>query len=93
MDSNERLLRETIAQTIAIYSETRHRTPDEKATALRELRCYLVILISQDVTDRTRLTVKALTHLRELEHRPPPVPNWMRRRVELVMNSSALESD
>lgn len=88
MDANEGLLTETIAQTIAIYSVTRRRTPDEKATALRELRCYLPVLINQGVTDRTRLTVKALTHLRELEHRPLPVPNWMRHRTDATAPSA-----
>jgi hypothetical protein len=69
---NERLLAETIEQAMAIYSETRPRTDDEKAAALRELRCYLPVLINHNVADPICLTGKALRHLRELEHRPRP---------------------
>ena len=69
---NERLLAETIEQAMAIYCETRPRTDDEEAAALRELRCYLPLLINHNVTDPIGLTGKALRHLRELEHRPRP---------------------
>jgi len=72
MDTTERLLDETIEQAIAIYSEARPRTEDEKAAALRELRCYLPILIKHNLTDTMRLTARALRHLRELEGRPRP---------------------
>jgi hypothetical protein len=70
MNTYEQLLTETIEQTIAIYCSTRPRTEDEMAAALRELRCYLPIMITQNVTDRIRLAGKALRHLRELEYRP-----------------------
>ncbi len=72
MNSDERLLAETIEQTISIYSETRPRTDDEKAAALRELHCYLPLLINHNMADPIRLTGKALRHLRQLEHRPRP---------------------
>jgi hypothetical protein len=57
---------------MVIYSETRPRTDDEKAAALRELRCYLPLLIGHATADPIKLTGKALRHLRELEHRPRP---------------------
>jgi hypothetical protein len=72
MHSDERLLTETIEQAMAIYSETRPRTADERADALRELRCYLPLLIKHNIADPICLTGKALRHLRELEHRPRP---------------------
>jgi len=70
--NNERLLDDAIAQAMAIYSETRPRTDDEKAAALRELRCYLPLLIGDNAANAISLTGKALRHLRELEHRPRP---------------------
>jgi len=71
MNSDERLLADTIEQAIVIYSETRPRTIDEKAAALRELRCHLP-LIRQNIADPICLIGKALWHLRELERRPRP---------------------
>ena len=72
MNTTEQLLMDTIEQAIAVYCETRRRTDDEKAAALRELHCYLPVLIHHDTIDPERLTEKALRHLRELEHRPRP---------------------
>lgn len=72
MNSDRRLLDDTIEQAMAIYSETRPRTDDEKAAALRELRCYLPLLIGDSTADPIKLTGKALRHLRELERRPRP---------------------
>lgn len=74
MNSDRRLLDDTIEQAMAIYSETRPRTDAEKAAALRELRCYLPLLIGRSTSNPIKLTGKALRHLRELEHRPRPVP-------------------
>jgi hypothetical protein len=51
MNSDERLLAETIEQAMAIYSEARPRTDDEKEAALRELRCYLPLLITRKIAD------------------------------------------
>lgn len=72
MSSDQRLLDDAIEQAMAIYSETRPRTDDEKAAALRELRCYLALLIGDSRANPINLTGKALRHLRELEHRPRP---------------------
>ena len=66
MHSDERLLTETIEQAMAIYSETRPRTADERAAALRELRCYLPLLIKHNIADPICLTGKALRHRRKL---------------------------
>jgi len=47
VNGNDAILTETIAQTLAIDSETRRPTSNEKEAALRELRCYLPVLIKQ----------------------------------------------
>jgi len=68
--ADELLLAQTIDQTMAIYAECRRRSDEEIAAASRELRCYLRILIDQG--DRTRLAVRSLAQLPELEYRPSP---------------------
>ena len=72
MNSHQQLLNDTIEQAMAIYAGTRPRTDDEKAAALRELRCYLPLLLGDGAANAINLTGKALRHLRELEHRPRP---------------------
>jgi hypothetical protein len=84
MTPNERLAVEAIRLTLTTYTETRRRTRDDLTKALAEVKMYIPRLIADGIKDRTQLAVKALTRLRELEPRPPVLPIWMRRRVEVA---------
>ncbi len=80
MRALETQLTETVMATLAIYVEMRRRTGADQAAAERELRRFLPRLIAEGEQDRESLMVKGLTHLRQVEDRPRPLPVWMRRR-------------
>jgi hypothetical protein len=79
MNAPETFLTDAVTATLAIFAEMRPRTNDDQAAAEQELRRYFPELIAQGEADRENLMVKGLTHLRECEERPRPLPRWMRR--------------
>ncbi len=79
MNVPETFLTDAVSATLAIFVEMRRRTNDDQAAAEQELRRYFPELIAQGEENRETLMVKGLTHLRECEERPRPLPRWMRR--------------
>lgn len=79
MNAPETFLTDAVSATLAIFAEMRARSTDDQAATEQELRRYFPALIAQGEADRESLMVKGLTHLRECEERPRPLPRWMRR--------------
>ena len=89
MLSDSRILNDALSLALETYVDMRQRSEAQISAAESELRHYLPQLIAQGEIDRTRLAVRGLTHLRELENRPPPLPVWMRRRLEIMKLAEA----
>ena len=79
MNVPETFLADAVSATLGIFAEMRQRTSDDQIAAEQELRRYFPELIAQGEENREILMVKGLTHLRECEERPRPLPRWMRR--------------